>query len=127
MQRIPSEKIRNEFLNIESLTEQRIHELLQSFLQDVKQNRLIENGWPLMLPAYGISKTAMNAYTRLLAKKHPTMYINCVHPGYVDTDLSWHTGPMSPEDGAKAPVRLALLPDGGPTGCYFDQMKVASF
>ncbi|CAO2840981.1 unnamed protein product [Amaranthus hypochondriacus] len=125
--RIPSEKIRNEFLNIESLTEQRIHELLQSFLQDVKQNRLIENGWPLMLPAYGISKTAMNAYTRLLAKKHPTMYINCVHPGYVDTDLSWHTGPMSPEDGAKAPVRLALLPDGGPTGCYFDQMKVASF
>ncbi|KMT05016.1 hypothetical protein BVRB_7g171750 [Beta vulgaris subsp. vulgaris] len=125
--RIPNDQIRSEFANIESLTEERIHEILQNFLQDVKQNTLIKNGWPLMLPAYGISKTALNAYTRLLARKYPKMYINCVHPGYVNTDLAWHTGPMSPEDGAKAPVRLALLSDDGPTGCYFEQMKVASF
>ncbi|XP_021720635.1 (+)-neomenthol dehydrogenase-like [Chenopodium quinoa] len=125
--RIPNDQIRSKFTNIENLTEAEIHEILQKFLQDVKQETLIENGWPLMLPAYGISKTALNAYTRLLARKYPEMYINCVHPGYVDTDLAWHTGPMSPEDGAKAPVRLALSPEGGPTGCYFDQMKVASF
>lgn len=125
--RIPNNKIRSEFTNIESLTEERIHEILQNFLQDVKQDKLTENGWPLMLPAYGISKTALNAYTRLLASKYPEMYVNCVHPGYVDTDLNWHTGPMRPEDGAKAPVNLALSPEGGPSGCYFNQMEVANF
>lgn len=125
--RIPNDKIRNEFTNIDSLTEERIHEILQSFLQDVKQDKLKENGWPLMLPAYGISKTALNAYTRILARKYPEFYVNCVHPGYVNTDLNWQTGPMSPEEGAKPPVRLALLPNGGPTGCYFDRMNVASF
>ncbi|KAL2945589.1 (+)-neomenthol dehydrogenase [Bienertia sinuspersici] len=103
--RIPNDEIRTEFTDIESLTEEKIHDLLQKFLHD----------------------TALNAYTRLLARKYPDMYINCVHPGYVDTDLSWHTGPMSPEDGAKAPVRLALLPEGGPSGCYFDQNEVAGF
>ncbi|KAL2927096.1 (+)-neomenthol dehydrogenase [Bienertia sinuspersici] len=125
--RKPNDEIRTEFTDIESLTEEKIHDLLQKFLHDVKQCMLTMNGWPLMLPAYGISKTALNAYTRLLARKYPDMYINCVHPGYVDTDLSWHTGPMSPEDGAKAPVRLALLPEGGPSGCYFDQNEVAGF
>lgn len=127
MQRIPNDEIRSEFSDIEKLTEGRIDELLQKFKKDVKQEALVENGWPLMLPAYGISKTALNAYTRLLARKYPQMYINCVHPGYVNTDLPWHTGPMTPEDGAKAPLRLALLSQPGPTGCYFDQMEVANF
>lgn len=128
MQRIPNEKIRNEFADIETLKEERIHELLHKLLQDLQQDELTEKGWPLMLPAYGISKTAvLNAYTRILARKYTRMYINCVHPGYVNTDLCWHTGPMRVEEGSKGPVRLALLPDGGPTGCYFDQTQVAGF
>lgn len=55
------------------------------------------------------------------------MYINCVHPGYVKTDLNWNTGVMTVEDGARGPVMLSLLPDGGPTGCYFDRTEVAEF
>ena len=34
---------------------------------------------------------------------------------------------MSVEEGAKDPVMLALLPDGGPSGCYFDRTEVAEF
>ncbi|XP_074289778.1 (+)-neomenthol dehydrogenase-like [Silene latifolia] len=127
LQRIPNDQIRNEFANIETLTENRICEILQKFLEDVKQDALTANGWPLLMPAYVISKTALNAYTRLLAIKHERMYINCVHPGHADTDLAWHTGPMTPEGGAKAPVRLALLPDGGPTGRFFNEMEEAAF
>ena len=34
---------------------------------------------------------------------------------------------MSAEEGARGLVMLALLPDGGPTGYYFDRTEVAEF
>lgn len=97
------------------------------FLQDFKENAIEANGWSIILPAYGISKAAINAYTRLLARKYPNMYINCVHPGRVKTDLSWHIGIITAEEGAKGSVKCALLPDGGPSGCYFRQTEMAEF
>lgn len=127
LQRIPNEKTRNELGDIATLTEDKIDAILKKFLQDLKDDALEANGWSIMLPAYSISKVTLNAYTRVLAKKHPNMYVNCVHPGYVDTDLNWHTGTMKLEDGAKGSVKLALLPDGGPSGCYFDQTEMGEF
>ncbi|XP_007205614.1 (+)-neomenthol dehydrogenase [Prunus persica] len=127
LKRIPSEEIRNELGDVETLTEEKVDALLTKFLVDFKQNTLEANGWTLMLPAYSISKVTLNAYTRILAKKYPKMYINCVHPGFVNTDINWHTGTMTVEEGAAGPVKLALLPNGGPTGCYFDQTEVADF
>ncbi|BFG35024.1 hypothetical protein CerSpe_212980 [Prunus speciosa] len=127
LKRIPSEEIRNELGDVETLTEEKVDALLRKFLVDFKQNALEANGWTLMLPAYSISKATLNAYTRILAKKYPKMYINCVHPGFVNTDINWHTGTMTLEEGAAGPVKLALLPNGGPTGCYFDQTEVADF
>ena len=81
----------------------------------------------MMLPSYCISKQVLNAYTRVLAKRCPKMHINCVHPGYVKTDINWNTEVISMEEGAKGPVMLALLPNGGPSGCYFDQTNMAEF
>ncbi|KAH0746959.1 hypothetical protein KY290_008674 [Solanum tuberosum] len=78
-------------------------------------------------PVYSISKLSLNAYTRVVARKYQKMCINCVHPGFVNTDLSWHRGTMPVEEGAEGPVMLALLPDGGPTGRYFDHTVVAEF
>lgn len=34
--------------------------------------------------------------------------INSVHPGYVDTDMSSHNGPMTIDEGAVAPLYVAL-------------------
>ncbi|XP_049353935.1 (+)-neomenthol dehydrogenase-like [Solanum verrucosum] len=59
----------------------------------------------MMLPAYSVSKVSLNAYTQILARK----------------------GTMPVEEGAEGPVMLALLPDGGPTGCYFDHTVLAEF
>ncbi|WOG85862.1 hypothetical protein DCAR_0105055 [Daucus carota subsp. sativus] len=56
-------------------------------------------------------------------QKLPNMLINCVHPGYTQTELTSKTGPLTPEEGARAPVMLALLPDGGPSGTYFLEMQ----
>ncbi|KAK8697671.1 hypothetical protein V6N13_113810 [Hibiscus sabdariffa] len=127
LKRIPGESIRNELGDIENLTEEKLDSILQRFLKDFKENALEANGWPIMLPAYSISKVALNAYTRILARKYPNMRINCVHPGYVNTDINWHTGVITTEEGAKGPVQCVLIPDGGPTGCYFDQTEVAEF
>ncbi|XP_052199709.1 (+)-neomenthol dehydrogenase-like [Diospyros lotus] len=127
LRHIPSEQIRKVLGGIDTLDEEKIDGMLERFLKDVEQGALEANGWPNMLPAYSISKATLNAYTRFLANKYPNMRINCVHPGYVRTDLNWNTGTMTVEEGAKGPVMLALLPEGGPTGCYFDQIEKAEF
>ncbi|KAL3325108.1 hypothetical protein AABB24_038954 [Solanum stoloniferum] len=127
LKRVPNEERRKELGDVENLTEDKIDKILQNFLHDLKQDALEVNGWQMMLPAYSISKVSLNAYTRILARKYPKMCINCVHPGYVNTDINWHTGTMPVEEGAEGPVMLALLPDGGPTGCYFDRTVVDKF
>jgi hypothetical protein len=39
-------------------------------------------------------------------------------PGRVATRMGGAGAPLSPEDGADSPVRLALLPEDGPTGGF---------
>ncbi|XP_047313554.1 (+)-neomenthol dehydrogenase-like [Impatiens glandulifera] len=127
LRRVTNEEIRKELGDVENLTEEKIDRIVENFLEDVKDGGLERNGWNKMLPAYSVSKVTLNAYTRVLAKKYPRMKINCVHPGYVNTDLNWRTGTMTVEEGSQGPVKLALLQEDGPTGCYFDQTEVAEF
>ncbi|XP_052188016.1 (+)-neomenthol dehydrogenase-like isoform X2 [Diospyros lotus] len=127
LRRVPNEQIRNILADIDTLTEDKIDKIVEKFLHDLKEDAVEANGWQKMLPAYSVSKVALNAYTRVLAKKYPEMRINCVHPGYVNTDINWHTGPLTVEEGAEGSVMLALLQAGGPTGCYFDRTRVAEF
>ncbi|KAF5812596.1 putative (+)-neomenthol dehydrogenase [Helianthus annuus] len=64
---------------------------------------------------------------RLMARKHKNILVNCVHPGYVITDMTYQTGIITVDEGAKGPVMVALLPDNGPSGVYFDQTQIAPF
>ncbi|KAK2989071.1 hypothetical protein RJ640_018860 [Escallonia rubra] len=98
---------------IDSLTEDKIDDILQLFLRDFREDRLKANGWPMTVSAYKVSKAVVNAYTRLTAKKFPSILVNCVHPGYCITDITCNMGHLTPEEGAQAPVMVALLPDGG--------------
>nr|GFA07579.1 glucose/ribitol dehydrogenase [Tanacetum cinerariifolium] len=122
-----NKKLKEELQDIENLTEERIDEIIRWFLLDFKTAKLQENGWPLTVSAYKVSKVALNAYTRLLAKKFKNIIVSCVHPGYVLTDMTFQTGFITVEEGAKGPVMAALLPDGGPSGVYFNQTKIAPF
>ena len=109
------------------LTEEKVDEVLQWFLKDFKDGLLERKGWPTFMSAYVLSKAALNAYTRILAKKFPTFRINCVHPGFVKTDINFNHGVLTVEEGAKGPVMLALLPADGPTSLFFDQMKISTY
>lgn len=126
-QLIGNEEVRRELNDIDNLTEERLDELLNKFFKDFEADALEAHGWPTGFAAYKVAKTAMNAYSRMLARRHPALRVNCAHPGYVKTDITMNSGVLTPEEGARSVVKVALLPDGGPTGMYFAEGEEASF
>lgn len=72
--------------------------------------------------AYSPSKTFLNAVTVQYAKElgGTGIKINNACPGYVATDLNSFHGTSTPAEGARIAIRLATLPDDGPTGGLFD-------
>ncbi|MFI5992967.1 SDR family oxidoreductase [Streptomyces sp. NPDC051362] len=72
--------------------------------------------------AYSPSKTFLNAVTVQYAKElaDTSILINAVCPGYTATDLNAFQGVRTPQQGAASAIRLATVPDGGPTGHFFD-------
>ncbi|CDP11266.1 unnamed protein product [Coffea canephora] len=127
LKHIPSEWAKGVLNDSGNLTEERVDEVVNEFLKDFKEGSLKAKGWPPSISAYTVSKAAMNAYTRVLAKKHPKFRINCVCPGFVKTDVNFNTGHLTVEEGAESPVRLALLPDDGSSGLFFVRNEVSSF
>lgn len=72
-------------------------------------------------PAYRISKTALNALTRIVAAelKDANVLVNSMCPGWVKTGIGGPQAPRTPQQAADTAVWLALLPDGGPSGGFF--------
>ncbi|XP_057462528.1 (+)-neomenthol dehydrogenase-like [Actinidia eriantha] len=127
LKNIPSEWAKGVLNDVESLTEERVDEVLNKFLKDFQENSIETGGWPTVLSAYTVSKAAMNSYTRIVAKKYPNFRVNCVCPGFVKTDINNNVGILSVEEGVLCPVRLALLPHDGPSGLFFIRNEVSSF
>ena len=72
-------------------------------------------------PAYSMSKTALNAFTRILAHTYRDsgVLVNSADPGWVRTDMGGPSAPRSLQEGADTIVWLATLPNDGPTGGFF--------
>jgi NAD(P)-dependent dehydrogenase (short-subunit alcohol dehydrogenase family) len=72
-------------------------------------------------PGYRVSKTGLNAMTRILASelRGSGILVNAVCPGWVETDMGGRSAPRTVEQGADTAVWLATLPDDGPTGGFF--------
>ena len=79
-------------------------------------------------PGYSVSKTALNALTRLLAAelKGEGIRVNAVDPGWVATDMGG-TGGRAVEDGAAGIVWAATLGADGPTGGFFHDGKTIAW
>ncbi len=72
------------------------------------------------LIGYNASKAAVNMLTaQLCAELQDTpIVVNSVSPGYVKTDLTGHTGFMTPAEGARMPVKFALLGEEAVSGRF---------
>ncbi len=75
---------------------------------------------------YSASKAALNMLTVQLAYelRDTAIKVNSADPGYTATDLNGHTGTQTIPEGAAEAIRLALLPDDGPTGTYSNSEAV---
>lgn len=76
--------------------------------------------------AYSSSKTALNAFTVMLANefKDTRFKINSVTPGYTATDLNQFKGTQTIEQGARFIVKYATLDNDGPTGKFFREKEI---
>ena len=71
--------------------------------------------------AYDTSKVAINSFTVQLAHelRGSNVKVNSAHPGWVQTQMGGRMAQLTVSDGAKTSVRLATLPNDGPTGGFF--------
>jgi len=76
-------------------------------------------------PAYRISKTAINAITKIAAQETSgkNIKVNSVCPGWVKTDMGGPNASRSIEKGAETIVWASLLSDDGPSGKFFRDKK----
>ncbi|KAG8253772.1 hypothetical protein J6590_025944 [Homalodisca vitripennis] len=110
---IPSLELRKRFKD-PNLTISQLNILMKEFVQAAAERKNEEVGWGTN--AYNVSKVGLSALTFAQQRQfgtdpRPGLIVNCVHPGYVNTDMTGHKGHRTIEQGADAPVYLALLPD----------------
>lgn len=119
---IKSDELRETLANIDSLPQ--LEELMEGFVEAVQNGTHEQKGWPNT--CYGTSKLGVIAMTKILARREPSMRINCCCPGYCATDMSSRKGTRSAEQGARTPAMLALsVAADGPTGKFFaDEVEI---
>lgn len=124
VQLIKHESAREILSDMESLTREKLDEVVREFMKDYEEGTWNEKGWPTMTPPNTVAKAALNVYTRLIANNHPSFRVNSVSPGFVKTDMTQNYGFSTVDEAAEHVLTLALLPPTGPTGLFFDRDKV---
>ncbi|MEW8508027.1 MAG: SDR family oxidoreductase [Candidatus Thiodiazotropha sp.] len=72
-------------------------------------------------PAYRLSKTALNALTRIFSEelKQTQIKVNSICPGWVRTDMGGEEATLSIAEGVKGIIWAATLNEDGPSGGFF--------
>jgi carbonyl reductase 1 len=115
-----SAELRARFLE-PGLTIPALVELVGEFSAAVKEKQHERRGWPSS--AYRVSKAALNALTRILARESSRVRVNSVCPGWVRTDMGGAGASRGVEQGARGIVWAAGLGEGGSHGGFFRDGK----
>lgn len=96
----------------EDLTVEEILQFVNDFLQAAKNGKSAFMAFAGHYGDYKVSKVAMSALTFVQQRRFngqgKDVSVNCVHPGFVKTDMTKGMGDFTPERGARAPLYLAL-------------------
>ncbi|XP_046974062.1 carbonyl reductase [NADPH] 3-like [Vanessa cardui] len=113
---IPSEKLRQRFQD-PNLTIPELSDLMRQYVDAAKQGTHASE-WGNS--SYNVSKVGLTALTKIQQRllNDKDIKVNAVHPGYVDTDMTSHSGPLTIDEGAQAPLFLALDADDSVRGEY---------
>lgn len=76
-------------------------------------------------PSYRISKAGLNAVTKIFASQYKpfNILVNSVCPGWVKTDMGGSGAQLEIEEGIDTILWAAELPDGSPTGHFFQKRQ----
>ncbi|KAJ2949639.1 hypothetical protein O0L34_g15564 [Tuta absoluta] len=98
-----------------------VNAFVQWFLDSVKRRTVKEEDWCGMhILSYRAAKTALCALTRVQQRElGRNISVNSLHPGLVQTDMTWNIGMLTAEQAAETPVYLALDVDQSVKGKYF--------
>jgi len=106
----------------DDLTVEELDQIMKQFVTTANQGTHGDHGW--INSTYCASKIGWSALSRIqhremLKDARADIVVNHVHPGYVDTDMTSHKGPLTIDRGAESGVFAALLPPGTPIkGAY---------
>ena len=125
--RVPASTLM-EILNTNTLGPVRLIQALAPFVRD--NGRIVNvsssmgqlsGEWAPGHLGYRMSKTALNAVTKMFADvmAPKNIKVNSVDPGWVRTAMGNENAPRSPEQGAASIVWAATLPPDGPSGGFF--------
>lgn len=108
-----------------SSTQEQVRELRDGYLSAVADGSESREGWPKG-KSYSVSKSLVNASTRVLAADNKDLLINCCCPGWVQTDMGSMIGQPAKtlEEGTRVPLNLAFGPISE-TGQYWENPSVA--
>ncbi|RMZ91154.1 hypothetical protein DV736_g1596, partial [Chaetothyriales sp. CBS 134916] len=110
-----SDVIRQRFLDAKKTEE--VTQLIEDFSSAVGRNSY-QHDWPDS--AYAVSKAGVIGMTKTIAAATGNrVLINCVCPGYVNTDMTKGRGIRTVDQGAETPVQLALGDIQGKTGTFW--------
>jgi NAD(P)-dependent dehydrogenase (short-subunit alcohol dehydrogenase family) len=117
-----SAALQEEFMD-SSLTREGLTALVERFQGSVEQGSHMAEGWPAS--AYNVSKAALNAYTRILAREleGTGTLLNAVCPGWVQTRMGGGSAPLTAAQGADTIAWAALLPPGGHHGAFLRERQ----
>ena len=134
IQNLPNIQLREELSNLNNLSESYIDTIISNYLNDVKLKTWESKGWPTTFPNYKMSKIALHAFTRVLARDidrgvyGQKIFVNSVHLGYVQTEMTDYNGNRTPEEGAEHILRATLIAtEDCPSGQYFNEGKIDEF
>jgi NAD(P)-dependent dehydrogenase (short-subunit alcohol dehydrogenase family) len=80
-------------------------------------------------PAYRVSKAALNALSKTMARdlERSGIKVNVLDPGWVKTRMGGENAPLDPRVPAGHALTLATLPDDGPSGTIWREGRQATW